>query len=318
MARSIRTRRSTRRLSSGRGKKLFKKIASPLLLVFLVVTAALIWGSYLKAQSDALAQAEAEGEWWLDEETASPIMHVKTPELRAGYAAPGGTLRQAEDASYGGVTIPLGSCAQPLPYTLDVAEGLDLTFAQGAPSLAAHVSALKSNGLYVIGVFEVTTFDTSDVSLRAYRKGLETALLSLFAQTGIDDILLVGLPAGDDNKDLMTATYVNDIKETWATLPVDPPVLGVALTPSAFQSDINQEDGSPIYAGQLSPGRILSACDYLSLDLRGYGASSDDLLKDMQYAYVRYSLRLLLPISEYDTIVQISKRGFERILEYGR
>ena len=94
------------------------------------------------------------------------------------------------------------------------------------------------------------------------------------------------------------------------------PALGVALTPLAFQSDTNQADGTPIYAGELTPGRMLKVCDYLTLDTRGYGDSINQLLLGMQYAYVRYSLRLLMPVSAPAAITTAASRGFGRILEY--
>lgn len=282
-----------------------------------MITVALIWGSYLKSQSDALAQAEAAGEWSLDEETATPVIHVTPPALRAGYASPGGNLRRAEDASYGGVTLRLGACTKALPYTLNASKELDLSYASDAPSLASHVATLKSKGLYVIGVFEVTSFNTADTATRTYRKGLEMTLLSLFASAGVNDILLTGLPAGSDDADALAVAYLKEVKELWATMPVSSPALGVALSHGVFQSDVNQEDGSPIYAGELTPGRMLKVCDYLALDLRGEGVGTHDILYGMQYAYVRYSLRLLMPLSETSLITTTSGRGFGRILEYG-
>lgn len=288
----------------------------PVIISLCVIVLALLLGSHLKAESDRLAELEASGEWSLDTEIATPIIHIGTPVLRAGYALPGGTLQKVSDTTYGGVTLYLGSSTSPLPYTLQTDGNIGVTYAPDAPDLAAHVSALRGKGLYVIGVFDVTSFDTADTALRTYRKGIEMSLLTLFAQAGVNDILLRGLPLGDDTADAQAVAYVKEVKHLWATLPQNTPALGVSLPPIALQSDTNQEDGSPIYAGELTPGRLLKVCDYLALDTSEYGGNIDDLLRGMQYVYMRYSLRLLMPTSHSSAIECATQRGFGRIFEW--
>ena len=197
-------------------------------------------------------------------------------------------------------------------------EKLAVTYENNAPSLSAHVASLKSKNLYVIGIFHVTSFETSDTATRAYRKGLELALLSLFAQCGVDDVILTGLPMGNDNSNKHATDYMKEVKRTWATIPVPTPALGVAMPPVVLQSDTNQADGSAIYGGTLTPGLLLQVCDYLALDMRAYGSNTqatDSILKGIQYAYVRYSLRLLMPIENKDGIISAHEKKFDRILE---
>ena len=314
------SRRATRRLSHrGRGKW-FKTWGIPLLCVLAVVVIALAWGSYLKAKSDALANAQEMGEWVLDTD-ATPIVNLSNPTLIAGYAAPGGNVKKMQDATYGGVTIPLGSC-DSIPYALEVpstmSNGLGVPMVSGAPSLASHVATLKSKGFYVIGVFQVTCFNTTDVATRTQRKGLEMTLLSLFAQAGINDILLVGLPAGSDSADSASVAYLQEVRELFASLPQAMPALGVSLSASAFAGDETDEDGNPLYAGSLTPGRMLSVCNYLVWDTRNEGVFLEETLQAMQYAYVRYNLRLLMSNSNATGIANTSQHGFTRIWEYGR
>ncbi len=316
------SRHATRRLSQrGRGKWL-KTIGIPLLGILLVVTVALVWGSYLKAKSDALADAQERGEWTLDVD-ASPVVPLTNPTLVAGYARPGGNIQKTQDTTYTGVTIPLGSCDAPLPYTLELPTTLSgdtgISFASGAPALANHVASLKAKGLYVVGVFDVTCFDTADAATRTYRKGLEMTLISLFVKAGVNDILLTGLPVGNDYAETLSTQYLKDIRSLFtAGASTVTPALGVTLSPTAFVGDETAEDGSPIYAGSLTPGRLLSACDYLVLDVRGQGAYLDETLQNMQYAYVRYNLRLLMSNNDASLISKTAKHGFTRIWEYGR
>ena len=311
------SRRSTRRLSQGWRGGALKKILLTFICVVGILIVALVWGLHLKAKSDALAQAQAAGEWTLEENITTPIIHVGTPVLRAGYAPPGGSLQKTqEDSVYGGVVIQLGSCTTALPYTLGEVD-IGVSYASGAPDLASHVSALKAKGLYVIGVFDVTSLDTADIALRTYRQGLEMSLLTLFAKAGVSDILLRGMPLGDDTKDAMAVDYIKAVKNLWATMPQATPALGVALLPIALQSDTSQADGTPIYAGELTPARLLKVCDYLALDTAGYHttATIDPLLRGMQYAYVRYGLRLLMSRSHGEAVKHASECGFGRILE---
>lgn len=282
-----------------------------------MIAGALIWGNILKAKSDKLAADREAGRWQLDLEVTTPIVGVTTPEVRAGYASPGGNMRRLEDSTYGGVTLRLGDCTSPLPYRVGASEEMALSYESGAPSLAEHIKALQDRGLHVIGIFDVTSFDTSDASLRAYRRGLEMTLFALFAKAGVDNLLLTGLPAGTDDTDPLAVAYLEDVKALWASLPVTSPALGVVLDPPAFVGDTDPDDGSPVYAGSLTPGRMLGVCDYLALDMRGHGEMALDILKDMQYAYVRYSLRLLMSTREADLVYETSDRGFGRILEYG-
>ncbi len=309
--------RSTRRLSSVGGRGTFKKIWLPILLALAVIVGALVWGNILKARSDKIAADEEAGRWYLDTDVTTPVVHTSVPTLRSGYASPGGNMRRLEDEAYRGATLHLGSCTSPLPYRVGASEEMALTYEGGAPSLSNHVKTLQANGLYVIGVFEITSFDTSDPSLRAYRRGLEMTLLSLFAKAGIDDILLTGLPMGTDAADQAAVTYLREIRNTLATLPISPPALGVTLSPPALQGDIDPDTGDPVYVGSLTPGRMLSVCDYLALDMIGHGSMADGILQGIQYAYVRYELRLLMSTREASLVYATSAHGFERILEYG-
>lgn len=308
-------KRSTRRVFS-RDPKKRNRIILVTACALAVVILALVWGNVLKAQSDALRAAEEAGEWLLNEETAIPIP-VPVPAVSAGYAAPSGKMANVEGLSLQAVTLDLGTCSAALPYGVDLPAGSGMAVSDGAPDLSSEVRRFKGAGLRVIGVFTVTSLSATDVTERTLRQGQEMTLLSLFCKAGVDEILLLGLPVGNDTLDAAATEYLLKVEALFASIPATVPALGAALYPAAFAGEVS-EDGTILYAGSLTPGRMLSACDYLVLDLRGLGTQVSDVLQGMQYAYVRYSLRLLTAQTQPELTDAAVNHGFLRVLEFGK
>ena len=308
-------RRATRgfsRQDPAKRRRLIAVISCALAAVIL----ALVWGNFLKAESDAHRAAEEAGEWLLDENAATPIP-VSVPAVNAGYAAPSGKMANVEGLSLQAVTLDLGSCGTPQPYQVELPTGSGLTVAEGAPALASEVRRFKNAGLRVIGVFTVTSLNITDVTERTLRRGQEMTLISLFAKAGVDEILLLGLPVGSDSLDAAATDYLMETETLLASIPAALPAVGVALHPSAFVGEV-AEDGTLLYAGSLTPGRMLAVCDYIALDLRGSGAQLTDILQGIQYAFVRYNLRLLTTQAQPELTSTAVSHGFSRIMEYGK
>ncbi|MBQ9779769.1 MAG: hypothetical protein IJW00_02375 [Clostridia bacterium] len=281
-----------------------------------VVILALIWGNHLKAESDARRAAEEAGEWLLDENAATPIP-VAVPAINAGYAPPSGKMANSDKLKLQAVTFDLGSCTSALPYSVSLPEGSGMSIADGAPELASEVRRFKNAGLRVICVFTVTSLSATDMTERTLRQGQEMTLFSLFAKAGVDEILLLGLPVGNDSLDTAATKYLMEIETLLASVPTTVPAVGVALYPAAFAGEVS-EDGTILYAGSLTPGRMLAVCDYVTLDLRGLGTQVDTVLQGMQYAYVRYNLRLLTAQTQPELTDAAVSHGFSRILEFGK
>lgn len=307
-------RRATRR-TTYRDPRKGRWILLVILGALAVVVLALVWGNHLKAASDARRAAEEAGEWQLDETIATPVP-VSVPAVNAGYAAPSGKMAVSDELDLQAVTLDLGACTAPLPYSLSLPEGTGMVISEGTPALDAEVRRFKSAGLRVIGVFTVTSLSATDITERALRKGQEMALFSLFSKAGVDELLLLGLPVGNDSLDAAATDYLLETESLLASVPAAVPALGAALTPSAFVGEVT-EDGTILYAGSLTPGRMLSVCDYLALDLRGLGAQVDEVLQGVQYAYVRYNLRLLTAQNQPELTDAAVEHGFSRILEFG-
>lgn len=307
-------RRATRR-TAYRDPRQKRRILLVILGALMIVALALVWGNHLKAESDARRAAEEAGQWQLDETAVTPIP-VSVPAVNAGYAAPSGKMANVEGLSLQAVTLDLGSCITPLPYGVSLPEGTGMAISEDAPALDAEVRRFKNAGLRVIGVFTVTSLNTADVAERALRKGQEMALFSLFSKAGVDELLLLGLPAGNDQLDAVAADYLLDTEALLASVPAAVPALGVALSPAAFAGEV-ADDGTILYSGSLTPGRMLAVCDYIALDLRGLGTQVNDILMGMQYTFVRYNLRLLTVQSQPELTSTALSHGFSRIMEFG-
>ena len=287
-------------------------ILAILLGMAVVAAAALLWGSYLKEKSDAFRDSVQNGEWTLDEEMADSIP-VDVPSVRAHAMWPqdsvGSTL---VDRQYDGVILQLNDPNGDLYYASSVAGLAGKESLLLAANLSADVANLKNRGFYVICTYTVTCFEADDPAIRAYLRGLDLALLASYAEAGMDDLLLLGLPAGSAERDADTIRFLQELSALLAERGRRPAV-GVALPVDAFASE---EGTDSLYAGNLTPGRILTACDYLAMDLTDVSEeSTEQVLSSIRYAYVRYSLRLLMSQTDQEGIDGALAHGFERLLE---
>ncbi len=284
-----------------------------------VIALALVWGSYLKTKSDAYRAAEEAGAWTLSE-TVSPVRPVTVPAYRAASILPGhNTGDIVLGGKHEGILLPLVAPDGTLRVGLSLAEAAGLSTEPDAPAAVDEVARISRRSLYVVGLFPVTHHHESDLSLSTYRRGLEMGLLLELAEAGFDELLLVGLPCGDEASDRMAISFVEDLKAALATLP-DAPAVGVVLPLAAFEGGDTGEtdtngDSLPLYTGNPTPARLLSAADYAVADLRGKTATeTDGLLPRFSYAYSRYDLRLLCD-ADGDAVDEALSHGFDRVYE---
>lgn len=326
-----------RRLISGSTKKgmVLRRPARPGRIVAIVLSAvavvalALMWGSHLKDESAAYHEALEMGAWTVNEHMT--VSHpVPVPDMRAISVKPEGNVGDILIAGkHDGVIMTMLSDTNALMYTSDIGSAANLSVISDAIPLAKDVERVQKRGLRVTCAFTVSCFATDTPALRTYRRGLDLALLRECAEAGVDDLLLFGLPVGNETADATTVEFIQDLRILLSDLP-SPPAIGVALPLSAYATDhtyisVNSsEDASvgipdgtiPLYAGNITPARILNTCDYLAMDLRHL--SSDGIaatLPHIRYAYVRYSLRLLADQNNPTAVEKILFHGFKRVFE---
>ena len=333
------TRRSTHRGFVLRPPAHLGRILGGLLAFVAVVTLALVWGSYLKTESDAYRAAQELGEWTVEADVAQPLP-VTVPDLRALSIKPMGNVGDIIiHKSHDGVVMTLRGDDGILCYQSALGAQAGLSTAPDAPTLAEDVERVTKRGLRVICAFTLTCFEAEDPAVRTYLRGLELALLREYAAAGMHQLLLFGLPAGSVAADGETVKFLRDLRELLSDLPA-PPVVGVALplgcfttedhdiplpsvTDTTAESDttalppVKPPDGkAPHYVGDLTPARLLSACDFLAVDLRALNEEEmGAVLPHLPYAYTRYSLCLVVNKNTPAIAEDALSHGFTRILE---
>ena len=305
------TRRATKKRSKGSVIRPWQVITVILCGVAGAVLA-LILGNYLQARSDALHEDQNR----FPAATVSPKDPADVPAIRAVAIKPEGNVGDILIAGqHGGVILPL--CDQggiPL-YASSVGTAAGMHVDGNAPSLTDDVARVSRRGLNVTVVYSLTCFTASDTATAAYLRGVDLALLRECAEASPDDILLLGLPYGSDAADRQALDFLTALNALLSDLP-NRPAVGVALPPSAFAGDSSSEDGQPLYVGNLSPARMRTACDYLAMDLRSMSSVGvGTLLPDIQFAYARHDLRLLVNIQDREAVKSVLNFGCTRVFE---
>ena len=310
---------STVKRARPKGKLRPWQILVPLLCGLTGVILALALGNHLQKKSDEYRE-ELHKNDWLAGDGSVESLPVTVPDIRAAAIRPEGNVGDILIAGkHGGVILPLcGDDGVPL-YASKVANAAGMAVSAAAPSLPDDVARVSRRGLNVTVVYTVTCFSTPDAAVAAYKRGLDLALLLECAEARPGDILLLGLPSGSDANDRRAAEFLTELSALFAGLPTRP-AIGVALPPSAFaaRSDSGDETDTdtPLYAGTLSPARLLTYCDYLAMDLRAMSAVGvTTLLPDIRYAYTRYSLRLLVNQADREAVAAALDAGYERVFE---
>ena len=292
------------------------QILVPALSSLLAITLALALGNYLQAKSDAYRENLGEADPLSPTETVESIP-VPVPDIRAISINPEGNVGDILiEGNHGGVILPLCDKNGVPFYASKVATAAGMAVSPSAPSLTDDVARISRRELHVTVVYTVTCFSSPDAAVSAYRRGLDLALLRECAEARPGDILLLGLPYGSDAADRQAMEFLSELDALLADLPAAP-AIGVSLPPSAFASDSTDKTAdTPLYAGNLSPARILTRCDYIAMDLRSMSAVGvATLLPDIRYAYTRYSLRLLINIDDQVAVSNTLDRGFDRVFE---
>ena len=290
-------------------------ILAAVLLTVGVIAAALLIGSYLKAASEAHRLEQEQGHWTVEEET-SPATPGAVPHIRAISVLPEGNVGDILIAGdHGGIILPLQDGAGTLLYASEVARAAGLAVSTAPVDLTADVARVAKRGLNVTCVITLTFGRETDPALFAYRRGLELALLYEYAEAGMDDLLLLGLPHGTDGEDRLSVDFLRDLRSLLGNLE-SPPAIGVALPPEVLAQGETEENQDPLYAGSLTPSRMRTVCDYLALDLRDRSAEQvAAILPHIRYAYTRHVLRLMLDKTDGEALTEVLSHGFERVFE---
>ncbi len=315
-------RRSTKKHMRFRSASHPWRLVAAIAAAIAVVVLALVWGNHLKKQSDTYRADREAGRWTLAPETATD-RPVTAPDCLLKEIRPEQDVGPIVIAgSHDGVLLPLRDAAGQLHYRSNIAVEAGLAIPSDAIELARDVARLDKRPLRSAGIYHVSCFAVSDASLQTYLRGLDLALLCEYAASGIDELLLLGLPVGTDAADAQTVAFLEELNRLLSSLPY-PPAVGVTLPLAAFAGEVDTDaesgSGETIYAGALSPGRIGLCADYLALDLRDMSPEEiDRLLPRVGYIYQRHGLRMLVDRDIPAIGEDLLSHGFVRVYEMRR
>lgn len=310
------TRRATKKRGGGSPIRPWQ-VVTVILCGLAGVVLALVLGNILQARSDAFREEDSRNDWTVD--TSVPAAApADVPDIRSVAIQPEGNVGDILIAGdHGGVILSLCNGEGIPQYASAVAVAARLPVDPNAPSLADDIARVSRRGLNVTVVYTLTCFSTADASTAAYLRGLDLALLRECAVARPDDILILGLPWGSDAADMRALDFLGELDRLLANLS-SRPAIGAALPPAAFAGDPleQEEETRQLYAGALSPARLRTACDYLAMDLRSMSAVGvNTLLPDIQFAYGRHALRLLVNLHDREAVEAPLSHGFERVFE---
>lgn len=320
---SRRAVRVTRRRRARPTPEVWRRAALIVGVGLLTVVVALVWGTILKRRSDRYRASQLAGDWEAD--TSAPLPQAEAVELRGGRIAPDGTLPETPAESTC-VCIRLSENANGrLDYALSGVADVGPEVEPGAPTLTAEVERLHRQGMRVIGLFEVQCLNEayrSDPAVAVLRRGIEQSLLLSAAGAGVDELLLLGCPSGGELES-GTLSFLQETRQLLAetdpdllfgvVLPVDAFVRVEDETVPALYGDETDPDGVLQYTGWRTPGRFLSVCDRLVVDLRAVPIEeADTQLRGFRHSYAHWGLTLLIDDATISELADL--RGMRRQL----
>ena len=206
-----------------------------------------------------------------------------------------------------------------LAYHLDAGDKFPMD-EMGEHSFRELCSDANDAGARVCAYFYVTSFDVEDKLERAIVKAYEIALIAEIAESGADDIMLLGLNINEEN-----ISEIEEFVYEAATASKKAP-LGVAIS----RETVKKTD-SEIYLA----ARVRAVCDYLALDLTDLKVSDgesigndpdgkplesrlSEILGEFEYYIKSYSMRVIFSQAEYKIYVPAQALGVKNMQIIGK
>lgn len=328
-------RKSTKSRRVVRARNL-KPLIAILSAAAVVIVAAVVWGTVLGERADEYESMKAEGQWTLPPSDSSNSPSAISETLSAPLS-PSQTvwdLTSYGDESCSGATLTVYAEGKTHYYSdVGLAAGLGDKDMYSLPKKVEHLHSESKRVTCIFHVASLTPAEDGSAALSAYLRGTELALIEEFAQSGADEILLVGCPVSldaTDGKTTRTMDFLRELNTRLTTSLGDKvPAVGVALPIEIINA---------IYTGDTSAAQILSQCDFLTMDMQNpdeyplFGGSDldydpqeteeeatedsspiSDMLKRFSYVYRQYPMRLMFNEDQRSEITKAISHGFLNI-----
>ena len=311
------------RMGKSRAGKKLKKYTRLLFsvgAVLLAVILTVLWGITLgeKAQESALRRAARREEEKALAANTPAWLPVRPDPIQAAYlgrvtsldAATATAVTLLEDGAKA-LSVPLYEDRTPR-YQSEIAQAMGKQ-QPGATdvTLSRLFAAILTEEGYIAATFTCSWQQESSPALRRAWRTYEAALVAEIAESGADEVLLLGLTVDSDTVDEV-ALFLREIRENCPDA-----VIGMAVN-TAFMADDNHVERTRT---------LLTWADHVALDLSDYNshtvyrtdedgtttrrvASLTDTLEMLSPAIACYRMRLLLPMSMYEKLEVIETLGY--------
>lgn len=271
--------------------------------LLLFVTAFLIIGNLLKAQSDKRHEYESS-----DTETTvkdniqnekAPVKNISAHPVFLETQGSGNFASRLDALTKKGIfeaNVPLNTPEGDLLFKSKIAEKIGYPQSNANVTLGKALPAAKTKNVYLSGIFYVNAFDQDDPLIRSVELSRDAAIVAEALNAGFDDIVLIAPQMTEDHIE-EAIRFTEDIKALsengYVGLCISDPILSIDDTQRLSQI-IEHLNGKN---------------DFLAIDLSKTDISSDvstvsDSISPNQHYMLMYKIRVLLPRGETDDIVK--------------
>lgn len=247
------------------------------------------------------------------------ILPVQVPRIKAHAYTLGAKYSSYVYSGITQVCAPLRTAGGDMNFKSRVCEQVGWN-QNGKVNLTTNAWELHESGLYLTTYIPITGFAVEDAVLSELTLSYEAALIAEAAESGVDEVFLVGLAPTQANIGAITA-YIERVK----LLCGGDCAIGILVTPELFL--LSEYD---VYLA----AQLMRVCDFLVMDLRDLPAqgivteTQDEqestgeqetnapmltvayVLENMQYDLQRYSPRLALTEAQTDALDLIMAKGY--------
>ena len=224
--------------------------------------------------------------------------------------------QNAEDAvGMTSISVSVNTPNGTILYTSDVTEQLGLTATERI-DLQETLGEVSAFVPYISGVFYPQAFEQETPDAHYAVSAVESAVLREFLHAGGSEILLCGLPLGDDHTDTIIE-YVKNLQFATGNAPI-----GIAI-PLSVAADTNSWE---------LLARLFDACDFLAIDLTaevcdnadlddtGYSPTADAILARCAYFTSQFDARLIFSDKQTALIstAQMQSRPDFQVIKYAQ
>ena len=275
----------TKRSSASTRRRVITAILSVTLSLALVVGAAIAIGSILKKKLDSAAEKTHD---YITPKNKLVEFEAKTKNVNAYSYTFGKDATAYVRQGIADLSVCLRYSDGSIAYHSTIAEEIGLDGMDSGCDLSENVEYIHKCGGYAIGTMYINSFAEKKSGVEIIKREYEKQVVIEAADSGIDDILILGLDVSRDNiSDVLI--FLSDIKKESLDTKI-----GISISYQDLLEDKN---------GEYLASMLLMVVDFIALDSKSVPCVENETLGEMKsfeeridslhYYMKAYNLRLL-------------------------